>query len=65
LFPDFIRNFSKLEVISIVDKRIKQVPSWVGDFSELNFLTISKTTKVSSGLVDKIKSNSGAYISYE
>jgi hypothetical protein len=64
-FPDFIRNFSKLEVISIVDKRIKQVPSWVGDFSELNFLTISKTTKVSSGLVDKIKSNSGAYISYE
>jgi hypothetical protein len=64
-FPDFIRNFNKLEVISIVDKRIKQVPSWVGDFSELNFLTISNNTKVSSGLVDKIKSNSGAYISYE
>lgn len=64
-FPDFIRNFNKLEVISIVDKRIKQVPSWVGDFSELNFLTISKNTKVSSGLVDKIKSNSKTYISYE
>jgi hypothetical protein len=64
-FPDFIRNCSKIEVISIVDKRINQVPSWVGDFSELNFLTISKNTKVSSGLVDKIKSTSKAYISYE
>ena len=63
-FPDVIKNFSKIEVISVVDPRITEVPSWVVTCSELLFLTISTQTKISLEVVEKLESMN-VVISYE
>jgi hypothetical protein len=63
-FPIFIKSLMQLETICVVDPRIAQVPNWVGDFSELRFLTVSQKTKISPDLTKKIESRD-TYISFE
>jgi len=63
-FPIFIKSLIQLETICVVDPRIAQVPNWVGDFSELRFLTVSQKTKISPDLTKKIESRD-TYISFE
>jgi hypothetical protein len=63
-FPIFIKSLMQLETICVVDPRIAQVPNWVGDFSELRFLTVSQKTKISLDLTKKIESRD-TYISFE